>query len=328
VTLTDWKSARAAGAKTTATSSPQSNTSVDLYRMARAYRTRVVAMKRLGVLGWPVGHSRSPAMHRAALAELGMSDWSYQLLPVTPELFDDTVRGLEAQGFVGANVTIPHKEAALAIADSATDDARAIGAANTLSFAGGKIAAANTDAPGFMAAIGEIAPATAMVLGAGGSARAVVYALEQAGTEVSIWNRTKARATELGNAVDEPVGAEMLVNCTSLGLGDPSSDFKALPVSVDALATYATVVDLVYRQDGDTELVANARKAGCSVIDGLEILVRQGALSFEIWTGQEAPIEVMRDGASVSKPVPHDDPGTSPTSARSRSGSREPGPGS
>jgi shikimate dehydrogenase len=283
-------------------------------------------MKRLGVLGWPIAHSRSPAMHRAALAELGMSDWSYQLLPVTPELFDETVRGLEGQGFVGANVTIPHKEAALQIADEATDEARAIGAANTLSFSNGKIAAANTDAPGFLAAIGGKVPKTAMVLGAGGSARAVVYALEQAGAEVSIWNRTKSRAEALGTAVDKPVAAEMLVNCTSLGLGDPSSGIKAFPVAVDSLGTYATVVDLVYRPDGDTELVANARNAGCSVVDGLEILVRQGALSFEMWTGEKAPIDVMREGASVRKPVPND-PGSSTTSTRSRSTRTEPGSG-
>jgi shikimate dehydrogenase len=265
-------------------------------------------------------------MQRAALAERGLSDWSYQLLPVTPELFDETVKGLPGQGFVGANVTIPHKEAALALADDATDEARAIGAANTLSFADGRITAANTDAPGFLAAIGGVAPKTALVLGAGGSARAVVYALEEGGTDVSILNRTKSRAEELGKAVDEPVEAEMLVNCTSLGLGNPSNDIQAFPVSVDSLATYATVVDLVYRQDGDTELVANARRSGCSVVDGLEILVRQGALSFEIWTGLQAPIEVMRDGARVGRSNPRNDPGPS-TSPRSRSAS-ERGPGS
>jgi shikimate dehydrogenase len=265
-------------------------------------------------------------MHRAALAELGLSDWSYQLLPVTPELFDETVKGLERQGFVGANVTIPHKEAALALADEATEDARAIGAANTLSFKDGRIAAANTDAPGFMAAIGT-APKTAMVLGAGGSARAVIHALRQAGTEVSIWNRTKSRAEELGNAVDELVPADMLVNCTSIGSADTSSAIKAFPGSVDSLAIYATVVDLVYRQDGDTELVANARRVGCSVVDGLEILVRQGALSFEIWTGREAPVDVMRQGASVSRPKPSDESGPS-TSPRSRSARKESGSGS
>lgn len=265
-------------------------------------------------------------MHRAALAELGLSDWSYQLLPVTPELFDETVRGLPGQGFVGANVTIPHKQAALALSDEATQEARAIGAANTLSFVDGKIVAANTDAPGFMAAIEGHASGTAMVLGAGGSARAVVYALERAGTSVSIWNRTRSRAQELGTAVDTPVAADLLINCTSLGLGNPSSDITAFPVSVDVLAEYATVVDLVYRQDGETELVANARRLGCSVVDGLEILVRQGALSFEIWTGRQAPIDVMRIGAGNARSHPHD--GRSSTApAQSRFTDEESGSG-
>jgi shikimate dehydrogenase len=266
-------------------------------------------------------------MHRAALAELGLSDWSYQLLPVKPELFEETVRGLPDQGFVGANVTIPHKEAALALADDATDEARAIGAANTLSFVDGKVVAANTDAPGFIAAIEGRASRTAMVLGAGGSARAVVYALEQTGTSVSIWNRTKSRAEEIGTAVDEPVAADLLVNCTSLGLVNTSSDVMTFPVAVDALSTYATVVDLVYRRDGDTELVANARRMGCSVVDGLEILVRQGALSFEIWTGQKPPIDVMRTGASGERSNPHDGR-SSITPPRGRSTHDESGSGS
>ena len=155
-------------------------------------------MKRLGVLGWPVAHSRSPAMQNAALRELGLSDWHYQRLPVPPLVFDETVAGLPAAGFVGANVTIPHKEAALAAADTASEAAREIGAANTLTFSDdGAITADNTDAPGLIAALGDRIGATAMVLGAGGSARAVVWALTRAGVEVSIWNRTPGRAEAL-----------------------------------------------------------------------------------------------------------------------------------
>ncbi|HMS62998.1 MAG TPA: hypothetical protein PKD63_12020 [Solirubrobacteraceae bacterium] len=120
---------------------------------ARAH-DHLPAAARLGVLGWPVAHSRSPAMQNAALAELGLSDWRYQLLPVPPEAFAQTVRALGASGLRGANVTIPHKEAALAVATTATDRARAIGAANTLTFgADGAIHADNTDAPGFLAAL-------------------------------------------------------------------------------------------------------------------------------------------------------------------------------
>src|SRR3954452_7934719 len=129
-------------------------------------------MRRLGVLGWPVAHSRSPAMQNAALRALGLDDWHYQRLPVPPDLFDETVRALPAAGFVGANVTVPHKEAALALATDATGAARAIGAANTLTFdaQSGAIHAANTDAPGFLAALettGHTAAGlTCLILGA------------------------------------------------------------------------------------------------------------------------------------------------------------------
>jgi shikimate dehydrogenase len=249
----------------------------------------VLSQARYGVLGWPVGHSRSPAMMQAAGLE------RYQRLPVAPPAFDDTVRALGASGFRGANVTIPHKEAALALATTASDAARAIGAANTLTFGDdGEIAAENTDAPGLMAALGEPPPRSACVLGAGGSARAVVWALTQAGTDVCVWNRTRERAEALGaRVVDEPVAAEVLVNCTSVGLGQTSSPFKELPLCADGLGEYATVVDLVYKAGG-TVLISEAKKRGASVVDGLEILVRQGALSFTLWTGQTAPLDTMR----------------------------------
>lgn len=271
-------------------------------------------MTRLGVLGWPVAHSRSPAMHNAALAELGLTGWRYQRLPVPPERFQETVRALGAAGFRGANVTIPHKEAALALADSASEAARAIGAANTLTFSGdGEIHAENTDAPGLIAALPS-APApgsTALVLGAGGSARAVAWALRQAGAEVRIWNRTAARAAQVAAdlgvyAVDGAEPADLLVNCTSVGLRDPSSTFKELPTSVESLRTYATVVDLVYIPQG-TELLTIAAREGCAVVNGLEILVRQGALSLETWTGLPAPVDVMRAAALHGDQSPNHD---------------------
>ena len=132
----------------------------------------------LGVCGWPVAHSRSPQMHNAALAAVGLADWRYLRLPLPPELFEETVRALPAAGFRGVNVTIPHKEAALAVADEASDAARAIGAANTLTFEDGAIKADNTDAPGLLAALGEpVAGRRALVLGAGGSGRAAAWAL-------------------------------------------------------------------------------------------------------------------------------------------------------
>src|SRR5436305_139013 len=142
--------------------------------------------QRMGVVGWPVGHSRSPAMHNAALAAVGLTDWRYQLLPVPPAHFAETVRALPQAGFGGANVTIPHKEQALALADTATDRAKAIGAANTLLFdaADRSIHADNTDAPALIEAL-PLAPngRTALVLGAGESARAAVWALRDAGAK-------------------------------------------------------------------------------------------------------------------------------------------------
>jgi shikimate dehydrogenase len=256
-----------------------------------------------GVLGWPVRHSRSPAMHAAGYAALGLGDWRYQLLPVPPELFEETVRALPGAGFVGANVTIPHKEAAAAMADEATDAARAIGAANTLTFRDGRIHADNTDAPGLLDALPfDPAGRTAVVLGAGGSARAAVWALLNAGAaEVLVWNRTSARADRLcaeigGRVVQAPLPtADLLVNTTSVGLRS-EDPFKALPLRVDAIDGYPCLVDLVYGK-GPTALVSAAQAAGVTVVDGLEVLVRQGARSFAHWTGRAAPLAVLRAAA-------------------------------
>lgn len=228
----------------------------------------------------------------------------YQHLPVAPAVLADTVRALHGAGFSGANVTIPHKQAALALATSASDAAREIGAANTLSFHdGGEIVAENTDAPGLIAALGERPLRSALVLGAGGSARAAVWALSRAGADVSIWNRTPARAEDLGaRVVRHAVAADVLVNCTSVGLDRSSSTFKDLPLDADGLTEYATVVDLVYTA-GATMLVSEALQRGISIVDGLEILVRQGALSFTIWTGQPAPLDSMRTAARDFRPA-------------------------
>jgi shikimate dehydrogenase len=260
-------------------------------------------MIRLGVCGWPVAHSRSPRMHAAALKVLGLDDWHYQLLPLPPHLFTETVKALPALGFRGVNVTIPHKEAALALADRATETARAIGAANTLTFEpDGSIHADNTDAPGFLAALNRSAyDRTALVLGAGGTARAVAYALRQAGVrELRVWNRTPARAQALADEFGAQVGAgpaDIVVNTTSVGLGDPQDTFKALPIAADELSTGCTVVDMVYRHGG-TLLLNTAKANGAEVVDGLEILVAQGAASLERWTGRTAPDQAMREAVA------------------------------
>jgi len=284
-------------------------------------------MPRLGVLGWPVAHSRSPAIHNAAFASLRMDDWRYQRLPVPPVLFAETTRALGPSGFVGANVTIPHKAAALALADRSTEAASAIGAANTLTFApDGTIDAENTDAPGLIAAL-KTSPRgmRALVLGAGGSARAAAWALRQAGaSEVSVWNRTPERAEALARdlgvrAVGRVEGADLLVNCTAVGMDrsaggpartpapqkpaaeGPAADAGALSelgLTSAQAGEYSYVVDMVYRP-GSTPLLLAAREHGARTLDGLEILVAQGALSFELWTGRPAPLAVMRRAAGI-----------------------------
>jgi shikimate dehydrogenase len=256
--------------------------------------------RRLGVLGWPVAHSRSPAIQNAALQTAGLRDWRYQLLPVSPELLPELIPALGGAGFAGANVTIPHKEAALALARTATPRARAIGAANTLTFGSdGEIGADNTDAPALIAALPfPISGRSAMVLGAGGSARAAVWALLDAGAaDVRLWNRTAPRAhalaAELGaTAAPRPSPADVLVNCTAVGL-DGSDPFDRLPLGPGDLTGYGCVVDLVYTMTG-TALVDRAREQGVPAVDGLELLVGQGALSFQIFTGVPASLDVMR----------------------------------
>jgi len=257
------------------------------------------------VLGFPVGHSRSPAMHNAAFEAAGL-DWRYLKLPVPPERFEETVRALPASGYRGANVTIPHKLAALELADGASPAARAVGAANTLTFENGRIIADNTDAAGMIDALGEPPSGRALVLGAGGAGRAAAWALKEAGAEVMVWNRTPERARDLAQelgieAVTNPVQADLLVNATSVGLDPATTEEQALrdlalPTADSQQPT--VVIDLVYRADASPPPITTwATRAGARVLDGLEILVRQGARSFELWTGREPSLEAMRHAA-------------------------------
>ena len=254
-----------------------------------------------GVLGFPVAHSRSPAMMNAAFAELGL-DWRYLKLPVAPDGFAATAAALPGSGYAGANVTIPHKEAALTLASERGEEAAAIGAANTLTFAGGSIRADNTDAGGLLDALGEDpAGRAALVLGAGGAGRAAVWALREAGAEVSVWNRGAERAAalarELGVAhAARPESADIVVNATAVGLGGEEEQAAVEALGVGAVEA-ATFVDLVYGGE-PTALSRWAAGRGARVVDGIEVLVRQGARSFELWTGREAPVAVMREAAA------------------------------
>jgi shikimate dehydrogenase len=253
-----------------------------------------------GVLGFPVAHSRSPAMMNAAFEALGL-DWRYVKLPVPPELFAETARALPGSGYRGANVTIPHKVAALELADEAGEEAREIGAANTLTFADGSIRADNTDAAGLLDALGaDPARRTALVLGAGGAARAAVWALRGAGATVTVWNRNPDRGRRLADEfdvehVERPHSADILVNATSVGLGGESEQEMLGALQLEGVES-PTVVDLVY---GDEPAVsAWALRRGFTVVPGIEILVRQGARSLERWTGRTAPLDAMRRGAA------------------------------
>jgi shikimate dehydrogenase len=261
-------------------------------------------VSRLAVLGHPVGHSRSPVIHNAALAALGMGEeWSYEAIDVMPDAFETRVRAMPAEGFAGANVTVPHKGAALTLADELSETAREIGAANTLVFAGGEIRAENTDADGLLNAL-AVSPSgrRALVLGAGGAAQAVVWALLREGAKVDVWNRTELRARhlceELGGApvtAPDQAAYELIVNSTAVGLGgeDP---FAELPLDPVRFAPEQTVVDMVYGQK-PTSLLRAAGMAGSTTVDGLEILVQQGALSLEIWTDRKPPLDTMRTAA-------------------------------
>ena len=269
-------------------------------------------MKRLAVLGQPIAHSRSPAMQKAALEALGLADeWSYEAIEMPPADFAELTRALPPEGFVGANVTIPHKEAALKLASDASPAATEIGAANTLSFLDDRIRADNTDAPGLIAALP--APPSgkrAIVLGAGGSARAAIWALSRQGAGVEVWNRSAERADEVvrdraGSGRIAAVSADqvratahdLVVNCTAVGLPDAAEDpFEQLPLEPERLGPDTTLVDLVYG-GRETPLVAEARARGAVTVDGLEVLVRQGAESLRIWTGLEPPLDVMREAA-------------------------------
>ena len=251
-------------------------------------------------------------MQNAALHELGLAPaWRYEAIDVAPEAFDERVRAMPAQGFAGANATVPHKLAALRVAGEVSAAAREIGAANTLSFRDGLIVADNTDAPGLLAAIGEPPRGKrALVLGAGGAARAAAWALDRGGAEVAVWNRTPDRgrllAAGLGVSADERPDAtsyDLIVNATTVGLAKASGragpGLKALPLDADAIHEGQTVVDLVYGP-AETELTRAARERGARVVDGLEVLVHQGAASLRIWTGTEPPIETMMRAARAS----------------------------
>jgi len=237
----------------------------------------------VGLLGWPTAHSLSPRMQNAAFAALGL-DWAYVPLPTPPEHLAEAVRGLRAVGFAGANVTIPHKQGVIPLCDELDEVALAAGSVNTLVFADGRVLGSSTDGDAVAAQV-DPSGRRALVLGTGGSSRAVVEALERAGAEVTTAGRREAGWPPTAE------GYDILVNAT--------------PVKDEVIvAPHAAmeVVDLAYLPDGmDTALITAARAAGCDVVvDGLDVLLLQGAAAFERWTGLAAPLVAMRDALRVS----------------------------
>lgn len=254
-----------------------------------------------GILGWPVAHSRSPRLHGHWIARHGV-DGAYVPLPVRPEHFAAAVRALATLGFRGANVTIPHKEAAFALCDDLTPRARRAGAVNTLVFADGRVAGDTTDGFGFLESLRDAAPdfdpasGPAVVLGAGGAARAVAAALLDAGCpRLTLVNRDAARARALAAALGGPVAAAdaaplaeaaLLVNATSLGMaGQPP-----LALDVAPLPGRALVADLVY-VPLETPLLAAARARGLRAVDGLGMLLHQARPGFAAWFGAEPAVD-------------------------------------
>ena len=239
-------------------------------------------------------------MHGAALAALGI-EGGYELLPTPADGLAARMEEVRS-GYHGVNVTVPHKRAVMEYLDELDNKAAMIGAVNTVVNRGGRLTGYNTDAPGFYWALGNagLTPGEALVLGAGGAARAIVYELVNRGWLVAVYNRTARKAQELveqlggwlvvGNKIEKVIKkTPLLINATSVGLGDP--DVSPLPEGV--LPESGAVVDIVY-EPRKTKLLRDAEAAGLQTVGGLEMLLGQGVLAFELWTGGPAPVEVMR----------------------------------
>lgn len=275
-------------------------------------RTKVV-----GVWGHPVGHSRSPAMHNAALKALGL-DWVYVPFEVAPGEAAAAVAGLRALGLVGVNVTVPLKETIAPLLDVVDEDARWIGSVNTIHNRDGRLYGYSTDGEGFLRSLEAAGQPTrnrqALILGAGGSARAVAFALASCGCHCQIANRTEERAAALAHAVsarhpgaasvagwgEEAGDFDLLINTTTLGMQPNEGALPALPPNVFAARPF--VCDLIY-VPAQTVLLARAAAAGCGTLNGVGMLVWQGALSLALWTGrplEEIPLAAMEQAVRAT----------------------------
>lgn len=268
-------------------------------------------MRRAGLIGNPVSHSRSPQMHNAAFSHLGI-DARYELWETTADEIGGRVESLRAEEILGANVTVPHKQLVLLHCDRLTDTARRVGAVNTIIPNDGELIGDNTDVYGFARSVREAlvdsVPKHALLLGAGGAARGVIVAMHELGVRcLTVANRTQAKALELaadlmipgeleiyGVGLDSLDGellenVDLLVNSTSIGWHDDESPLASS--HLDLLDQAALVVDLTYRE---TALLKAARVRGNGVLDGTGMLLYQGVRAFELWTGRKAPVDIMR----------------------------------
>jgi len=277
-----------------------------------------VMRKIVGIIGHPLGHSVSPAMHNAAYRELGL-DYEYLPFEVQPEDLPEALNGFRALHMAGFNVTIPHKERIVPLLDEVTKLARIIGAVNTVENQDGRLVGYNTDGPGFLNALTEEAGfepkgKEAVVLGAGGAARAVAIMLAEVGAKrvtvtdvdefkgqelaeyLGTLSKTKATFEKIGSASlkESIAGADLLVNATPVGM-HPNVNDSPLPDKVK-LNKKTVVYDLVYNP-AETKLLKTAQAAGCRAVSGLGMLVQQGALAFTVLTGEEAPLETMWNAA-------------------------------
>ncbi|MCE5322479.1 shikimate dehydrogenase [bacterium] len=272
----------------------------------------------LGVFGHPISHSLSPAIHNAAIEAMGI-DYVYVPFHVLPEDLERAVAGIRAMNIAGINVTIPHKESVIAYLDEVSERSMRIHSVNTIINRDGYLVGDTTDGPGFLKSAesewGKLDGRRVLILGAGGSAKAVSFALAEIGCDIAIANRTPERATQLAEGLssvfgrgiaravemdrqtlaDEVKRADLLVNTTSVGM---TPDIESVPIPAELLHPNLMVYDLVYNPPV-TRLVSRAREVGARAVNGLGMLVHQGALSLEMWTGRQVPINVMEEAAAV-----------------------------
>ncbi len=270
-------------------------------QMATLSRTLSASTKLFGIVLHPASHTRSPAMHNAAFASLGI-DAAYFAFDVPPRALSDAIAGMRALGIRQLAVSLPHKIEIMAHLDAVDDDARRIGAVNTVTRQGDRLVGSNTDWKGVVRALesqadARLAGARAVVLGAGGAARAAVFGLVERGARVTVLNRTEERADELRRALGaeasgglsdlEGLDYEVLVNATSAGLAEDAS-----PIRAQLLRRGAIVMDAVYHP-AKTRLLRDAAAQGARPVGGKWWLVHQAALQLQIWSGREPPVEAM-----------------------------------